>query len=281
MLFRSPSIQRLTLCALLSLAVAGCGKSTDPQVSDPPPETQAAAPAPANAAMDATPVAEATPESAPVTPAPAPTPTQEAATPAEDWLIVPGERVGKITATSTAADLIAAYGAENVKDTEFFLGEGETEMGTGLFLDDETKTVRILWMDSENKATPATVELTGAKSVWKTAEGISLGTPLTKVQEINGKPFKLYGFEWDYGGSLSEGNNGNIKGLPHEDPEKGFQPVFFGLTFQPDYDAKPDFPQEKYSQVAGDTEFSSDHAVMQELDPVIYAITVSFPEAWE
>ena len=270
----------LALCALIALSVMGCGKSTTPES----PGTTPAPVAPTESAttaesMDATPAAEATPDAtpAPVTPPPAP----EAAAPAEDWLIVPGERVGKITASSTAADLIAAYGAENVKDTEFFLGEGETEMGTGLFLDDETKTVRILWIDPENKAKPATVELTGTKSVWKTAEGISLGTPLTKVQEINGKPFKLYGFEWDYGGSLSEGNNGHIMGLPHEDPEKGFQPVFFGLTFQPDYDAKPDFPQEKYSQVAGDTEFSSDHAVMQELDPVVYAITVSFPEAGE
>ena len=205
-------------------------------------------------------------------------PAPEMAATTEEWLIVPGERVGSITATSSEADLIAAYGAENVQDTEFYLGEGETEIGTGLFLGDESKTVRILWEDPENKSRPVSVELSGYKSIWKTADGISLGTPLTKVQAINGKPFKIYGFEWDYGGTLSEGNQGNIKGLPHEDPEKGFLPVFFSLTFQHDFESNPDYPQDKYTEVTGDSEFSSDHPVLQDMDPVVYSINLSFPD---
>ena len=198
-----------------------------------------------------------------------------------DWIIVPGERVGRITAATTATDLISVYGATNVRNEEVYLGEGFSEMGTGLYLSDESKTLRILWQDPEEKARPASIQITGATSVWKTEAGITLGTPLTKVQELNGKPFKLFGFEWDYGGTLSDGNNGNIKGLAHEDPEKGFLPAYLSLTFQPDYEGKPDFPQEKMRQVSGDTEFSSDHPVMQELDPLVYSITVSFPDPEE
>ena len=148
-------------------------------------------------------------------------------------------------------------------------------------MDDESKTIRILWVDPEKKVRPVSVEITGAESMWKTASGISLGTPLTKVQAINGKPFKLYGFEWDYGGMLSDGNDGNIKGLPHEDSEGNFRPVFLGLTFQHDFEAKPDYPQDKYAEVSGDSEFSSDHPAMQAMDPVVYSIFVSFPDSSE
>lgn len=263
------------VCSLwLCLSFAGCGSPESSPVS----ETEATA--------DVTPVEDPPeiemPDPAPAMAPPASvTPAVAVDTTAEDWLIVPGERVGKITATSTEADLIAAYGAENVGDAEFYLGEGEMEMGTGLFSGDESKALRILWEDPATKVRPVSIQLTGAKSTWKTVEGISLGTPLTKVQELNGKPFKLFGFEWDYGGTLSEGNNGNIKGLAHEDLEKGFQPAYLSLTFQPDFEGKPDFPQEQYAQVAGDSEFSSDNPVMQELDPVVYSIHVSFPGATE
>ncbi len=275
MLSKQNLIRLIILGSVACLLVVGCSKATPPadKADDAPAVEAPAAPeVKAPAAAEPTPVA-------PTTPAPEMAATPDA--PAEDWLIVPGERVGKITAMSTEAQLIEAYGKANVTDAEFFFGEGESEMGTGLFVDDETKALRISWENPKSKSKPVSIQFSGTSSVWKTAEGISLGTPLTKVQEINGKPFKLFGFEWDYGGSLCESNDGAIKGLPHEDPEKGFQPVCFGLTFQPDVEGKPNYPQEKYFEVAGDTEFSSDHPVMQDLDPVVYSITVSFPEVIE
>jgi hypothetical protein len=246
--------------------VAGCGKSTQPsEVRQDVEETATKASemeAPARVAKSE----------------PAGEPPAVKESPAEDWLIIPGKRVGKITATSSEADLVAAYGAENVQDEEFDLGEGEVEMGTGLFIGNETKELRILWADPEKKANPASIEFYGGKSVWKTANGISLGTPLSKVQEINGKPFTLYGFDWDYGGMVADSNAGAIQGLPHEDPEKGHMPVTLSLRFEPDYDNKPN---EKLSQIAGDAEFSSDHPVMQEIDPVVRTIHVSFDEPVE
>ncbi|MCF6285585.1 MAG: hypothetical protein L3K26_10395 [Candidatus Hydrogenedentes bacterium] len=259
--------------AVATLAfLAGCGQSTDPSDNAPTLEV----PEPKEAPMSA----ESTPEPAPAPEIPAePQPAPE--TPAEDWRIVPGERVGKITATSTEADLIAAYGAENVGDARFDLGEGEFEMGTGLFLDDEIKALRIRWADGEKKARPSSIQWQGVKSVWKTVEGISLGTSLTKVQELNGKAFKLLGFDWDYGGTLSDSNGGAIVGLSREDPEKGYIAGKLSLVFQPDYDGKPDFPEEKYAQVRGGSEFSSDHPVMQELNPLVYSMTVSFSEPIE
>lgn len=217
--------------------------------------------------------AVAAPEVAPEPPEDAPAPVETPApVPVADWLIVPGERVGPLTDTATAADLVAAYGAENVRDEPYPLGEGESESGTAIFPDDPTKRVLILWNDLEKKAMPLAARIDSAGSQWKTAEGLTVGTTLKRVEELNGKPFLLYGFGWDYGGQLVDSNGGALKDLPHEDPEGGFRGGDLLLTFQPDAGADD-------SAVLGDGTFSSDHPAMQTLDPKISAIVVNFPDA--
>src|SRR5262249_31991082 len=71
------------------------------------------------------------------TPTPSATASATAATtpaPAEltQWTINPGISVGAITAKSSLADLIRAYGKENVKEEEFFDSEGNSEPGVRL-----------------------------------------------------------------------------------------------------------------------------------------------------
>ena len=199
--------------------------------------------------------------------------------PVADWLIVPGERVGLLTASSGAADLVAAYGAENVRDEPYPLGEGESEPGTAVFPDDATKRMVILWNDLEKKERPLAVRIDGAGSLWKTAEGLAVGATLKRVEALNGKPFRLYGFEWDYGGQLVDSNGGALKDLPHEDPEGGFRGGALLLAFQPDPAVVENLSADQYTQVSGDSTFESSHAVMQALDPKISAITVNFPDA--
>lgn len=50
-----------------------------------------------------------------------------------DWLIVPGERVGPITATTSEAMLETIFGAGNVESVDVYLGEGFTEPGAAVF----------------------------------------------------------------------------------------------------------------------------------------------------
>lgn len=205
--------------------------------------------------------------SAPESSIPTETPVAQA-----DWLIVPGERVGPLTAASSATDLIGVFGAENIRDEPYPLGEGESEPGTVIFPDDPTRRMAILWNDLDKKARPLSVRIDGAGSIWKTAQGVTVGMSLKSVEALNGKPFRLYGFGWDYGGQLVESNGGELKDLPHEDAEGGFRGGALLLTFQPD-------PGADDSAVLGDGTFSSDHPVMQTLDPKISAIVVNFPDA--
>ena len=37
-------------------------------------------------------------------------------------------------------------------------------------------------------------------TAWKFDNGLKAGMTIAEVEKINGKPFKIAGFEWDYGG---------------------------------------------------------------------------------
>lgn len=259
-LIRSTLLSALFLAVPLVALLAGCGK----EASESNPGDEMADPAPEAG-------------SAPTVP-PAAGSVASGVTPVADWLIVPGERVGPLTASSSAADLIQAYGAENVRDESYPLGEGESEPGTVVFPDDVTKRMVILWNDLEKKQGPLAVRIDGPASLWKTAEGLGVGTTLKRVEELNGKPFRLYGFEWDYGGQLVDSNGGSLKDLPHEDPEGGFRGGALLLTFQPDPPVAEKVPADQYAQVSGDSTFESSHPVMQALDPRVAVITVNFPD---
>lgn len=127
----------------------------------------------------------------------------------KDYLIVPGERIGMITAETTESEVEKAYGRENLKFTSVTVAEGEEQQGVVVF--PETKNeLEIIWELAANIGNPAFVRLGNEGSDWQTTEGIGVGTTLEKLEEINGKPFSFYGFEWDYGGLVTNWNDGNI-----------------------------------------------------------------------
>ena len=129
-------------------------------------------------------------------------PTMEAQS-ADPWLIVPSGQGSVISSHTTRKDLVQAYGAANVVDQDVDVGEGETQPGTVIFPKDPERLIEILWKDPDKKTLPASAQLSGAKSRWKTAHSISLGTSLKDLERRNGRPFKLAGFGWDYSGTVT------------------------------------------------------------------------------
>jgi len=123
------------------------------------------------------------------------------------WLCIPGKQVGLIKNTSTEADIIQAYGKENVLRKEIGLGEGETAAGTVVFPDTGNELI-IEWAADKVYQKPATIRIENAKSNWTTDQGIRLGTSLEQLQSINGKDFKFAGFEWDYAGVANDWQGG-------------------------------------------------------------------------
>ncbi|MBE9000474.1 hypothetical protein IQ274_20085 [Nostoc sp. LEGE 12447] len=122
-------------------------------------------------------------------------------------LIVPGERVGPITRTTTKQDLVKLFGASHLVDKTISGAEGigsfaatqvNLNQGRCLTTSCSASTLLVVWSDN-TRTKPLDVRNLG--SAWKTREGIGVGTPLSELRKKLGN-FKLYGLAWDYGGTI-------------------------------------------------------------------------------
>jgi hypothetical protein len=179
------------------------------------------------------------------------------------WHIIPGRSAGSVTATSSEAALAKHYGAAAVKPIRVELGEGETTPGTVLFPGDSLQRAEIIWQDTIGLSRPSRLVLRGSRSRWTVGPNISLGTSLKDLERINGRPFTLAGFGWDYAGVITEWGGGAL--------DSALAGVKLYLDPGPaQYQSAP------YSQVLGDRDYSSALAPMQQLNPRVAQIFVDF-----
>ena len=145
----------------------------------------------------------------------APAPPVAETTQATEWLIVPGERIGPVTADRSEADLIALLGDSVAVQSDVYIAEGFCVPGTVVY-PNTADALEIIWRDS-TRARPAVIELseTNADSVarWHTAEGVRLGTTLVELEALNGQPFGFGGLGWDYGGWSGDWGDGALAAM--------------------------------------------------------------------
>lgn len=125
------------------------------------------------------------------------------------WLIVPGRSVGMIDRKSTELSLKKDYGSYAAPGEEqVFDEEGIGTGGWVLYSKDPYRRVEIV-LSPEH--TPKEVWIRGGKnSKFKTKEGVTLGTTLKELEALNGKPFEILGFGWDYGGFVATWSGGKL-----------------------------------------------------------------------
>jgi hypothetical protein len=192
----------------------------------------------------------------------APTATPRPADTTTEWQIRPKDS-GPITAQTTEADLRRRYGPEAVDSARIELGEGETAPGTVLFSGDSLRRAEILWQDSVARSRPSRIILRGNRSQWQVGSGVSLGTSLQELEQLNGRPFTLAGFGWDYAGVVTDWNGGAL--------DTALAGVKLYLDPGPaQYESAP------YSQVLGDRDYSSSLPAMQQLSPRVTQIYIGF-----
>ncbi|WP_392534889.1 hypothetical protein [Nostoc sp. C117] len=118
--------------------------------------------------------------------------------PLTDTLIVPGERVGPITPTTTKQDLIKLFGASHLVDKTISGAEGIGSFAATELKLSQGRSLLVVWSDN-TRTKPLDVRNLG--SAWKTREGIGVGISLNELRKKLGN-FKLYGLGWDYGGTI-------------------------------------------------------------------------------
>jgi len=167
-------------------------------------------------------------------------------------------------------ELERRYGRGALRHADVPLGEGETAPGTVLFPGDSLRRVSIVWSDVRRTGISHVV-LAGDTSRWTVAGGVTLGTRLTALERLNGGPFTLAGFGWDYSGTVLDWQGGGL----------GRGPIAGRLLVRlaPTAAARATPEGERDAQeLAGDRPYPSTHPAMRRLDPAIYEIVLDYSE---
>ena len=190
-----------------------------------------------------------------------------------DWRIVPGERVGPVTATVTRADLPRLFPGAPAKDDEIELAEGVLEPAT------QVADLAIIWSGKSADAHPSRIFICRGRRrsscQWRTADGITLGVRLDRLEQLNGRHFSISGFGFDYGGNVLSWNGGKLARLDcgprliltlDGDRSRDGR-LIVGLT-----------PDERHS-ITGDKEVASDTPAIRKVNPSVTEMVFQFAGA--
>ncbi|MBN8961060.1 MAG: hypothetical protein J0H71_08005 [Rhizobiales bacterium] len=162
---------------------------------------------------------------------------------------------GPFAKDSSRAKLVEAFGAANITDETIDGAEGSTEQATVLFAKDPKRRVEVTWSDDKAKAKPASI-IVKSPSAWAGPEGIQTGMTLPEVAQRNGEPFKINGFEWDYGG-YAVNLKGKLASLP------GGCGIM--LRFSPGIDISG----KTFRSIIGEKQIRSDNAILLSAKPTL------------
>ena len=171
---------------------------------------------------------------------------------------------GPLAADASHAAVLAALGEKTVVWREVDGAEGEKIGATVLFPDDPKRRIELFWADEEKRAGLASAQ-PGRDNRAAAPNGVRPGMTVAEVEKLNGRPFRLSGFGWDYGGAVTDWKGG---ALAKPAPGGCVVSVRFGLAEGADVVA---------ARVAGDREFASNDPKIRAAGPVVESIALGWP----
>src|SRR4029077_17801724 len=93
------------------------------------------------------------------------------------------------------SDLVKAFGSKNVVDQEIEGVEGHKIKASVVYPDDPKARLEFVWGDETARSRPTLIRATD-ESAGVAPNGIRIVAPLAEIEQMNGKPFKLSGFDW-------------------------------------------------------------------------------------
>jgi len=117
--------------------------------------------------------------------------------PLTDATVVPGERVGPIEKGMTLFGLKTLFGADKLKFVDLPGAEGETIPGAIAYKGTD-REVQVVFNPEGDEKEIIEVRIVGKG--WKFPDGLAKNMTVEQVEKANGKPYKVSGFDWDYGG---------------------------------------------------------------------------------
>lgn len=172
---------------------------------------------------------------------------------------------GDFAPDTTLQQLRQRFGTDNVKVQQIPGSEGDSFRGVLLFPNDPLRRATLYFQDGKALSGLSMVSVEETDSQWKLASGIGIGTPLAEVEKKNGKPFTFSGFDWDYGGAITDWRGGKLQ-------PAGDNAVFERLQLR-----MPEGGPGGKDYPVGDSVFSSDDPRWSDLGIAVGGISVSFP----
>ena len=194
-----------------------------------------------------------------------------------DWVIVPGVRVGPITAASVPEDLRRLFPKDAVEDEEIELDEGMLQPATLVFKKTPSEALAISWNGKGPQAHPKQIYICFGRRRgacrWQTSGGIRVGTRLSELTAMNGKPFTVSGFGWNYGGNVLSWDGGALAKL---DCNGRLVLTLDGERVRAGEYAVKLTAEEKRS-FSGDRPVASNNTALEKLDPRVVNLLYQFP----
>jgi hypothetical protein len=159
--------------------------------------------------------------------------------------------------------LAQSYGVHNVEYTEVNGDDGSTLMASVLYPTDPKRRLEVLWDDDAQRSGTRMIVI-GGQSTWTAQKGIRLGLPLAALEKLNGKPFKLMGFEKDGMAVVSDWNGGTLGQLTDG--------CKVGVQLKPD----PKAAAGTLDAAGGDREFASSDPAIRATKPTVGEIIVAY-----
>lgn len=176
--------------------------------------------------------------------------------PTKSRLVIPGRQAGPIKVNTSETELIKLYGANQVARSTVTLPDGKTEPCT-VVLGGTNDEIRITWKDNTHKQIKA-VYFDRPNAAWFTKEGLRVGMRLSELTKANKSPITFFGFNWQYGGTVSTWRNGTLK---------SFQRYFYAVL-------SPGIQGELVQQFSGNNKFSSNDEGVEQLQAYVSRVVV-------
>jgi hypothetical protein len=169
---------------------------------------------------------------------------------------------GAFARDSSHIRLAQVFGPNNVTFTDVDGPDNSKIPASVLFPRDPSRRLELLWTNTTSRSGTQVIVING-KSAWAAPRGIKIGTQLTAVEKLNGKPFKLTPFGAD-GSSAADWQEGQLLKL-----QGGCK---IGMRFVAD----PRAPQESRAELASAQELLSSDANVRALRPTVAEILIGY-----
>jgi hypothetical protein len=169
---------------------------------------------------------------------------------------------GVFARDSSHVKLTSAFQSRNVAFTQVDGTSGAKIMATVLFAKDPRRRLEVWWTNQASRSETHLIVING-ESDWSAPGQLRLGLTLAQLERINGKPFKLSGFDKNNVATLVNWDGGDLSVIP------GGCKVGISLRARA-------ASASGLSGLPANREFASSDAALRAVDPTVSEILVAY-----